>query len=477
MAKKKPFVHPYIPNSVPEVKAEMLKTVGVENVETLYQEIPERLRFKRKLNIPEPFMAESELKRHVKNILLKNKTCEENLNFLGGGCWQHYVPAVCDEIVGRSEVLTGYAGGEYSDHGKFQLFFEFQSELGGLLGMDVVCLPVYSWGTAAGNAIRMASRITHRNEVLMPKTISPERLSTIRVQLQSASAAAYIDDKLIGYDNKTGLLDLDDLKSKISSKTAAVYIENPSYLGFIESQGKKISELAHANGAEFIVGVDPISLGVLSTPADYGADIIVGCAQPLGIHMNCGGGTIGFIATRDEVKYVSEYPALLVSITDTVEEGEHGFGWSSWSRTSYGIRDDFGKIRTESKDFTGTSVNLWAIGAAVYMALMGPKGFQELGEAIILKSHYAMKLLSEIKGVRILFSSNSFKEFVVNFDDTGKKVKAINKALLKYNIFGGKDISKEFPELGNSALYCVTEIHSQEDIKKLANALSEMTAR
>ena len=477
MAKKKPFIHPYIPNSVPEIKAEMLESVGVDDVETLYQEIPEKLRLKRKLNLPAPFLAESELKKHVKNILLKNRTCEDNLNFLGGGCWQHYVPAVCDEIVGRSEVLTGYAGGEYSDHGKFQLFFEFQSELGALLGMDVACLPVYSWGTAAGNAIRMASRINGKNELLMPKTISPERLSTIRVQLESASKASYIEDKLIDYHRKTGLLDLDDLKSKISSRTAAVYIENPSYLGFIESQCQKISEITHANGAEFIVGVDPISLGVLNTPADYGADIIVGTAQPLGIHMNCGGGTIGFIASRDEVKYVSEYPALLVTITDTVEEGERGFGWSSWGRTSYGIRDECGRIRSESKDFTGTSVNLWAIGAAVYMALMGPQGFKEIGETTILKSHYAMKLLSEIKGVRVLFGSNGFKEFVVNFDGTGKKVNAINKALLKYNIFGGKDISSEFPELGNSALYCVTEIHSQEDIKKLANALNEVIAR
>lgn len=477
MAKERTFIHPYIPNSVPEIKAEMLKSIGVEDVETLYQEIPDRLRFKRKLNLPEPFLAEQDLKKHVKSIISKNKTCEENLNFLGGGCWQHYVPAVCDEIIGRSEVLTAYAGDPYSDLGRFQMFFEYQSQLGELVGMEIVCLPVYSWGTAAGFAVRMASRITSRNEVLLAKTVGPERLETIRTLCQPVTMPDHIGVKLIDYNTKTGLLDLKDLKSQISSKTAAVYIENPSYLGFIEAQGKEISDIAHANGALSIVGVDPISLGVLAAPADYGADIVVGTGQSLGVHMNYGGGEYGFIATRDEEKYAAEHPSLMVSITSTVEEGEYGFGWCTWDRTGYVVRDELGHIRSQSKDYIGSSANLWAISAAVYMTLMGPQGFREIGEVITLKAHYATKLLSEIKGVKILFSSNSFKEFVVNFDETGKSVKDINKALLRHNIFGGKDISKEFSELGNSALYCVTEIHYQEDIQKLANTLKEVLAK
>ena len=469
MATGKPFVHPYIPNSVPEIREEMLKEIGVQSGETLYQEIPERLRFRRKLNLPAPFLAESDLKNHVKSILSKNQTCEENLNFLGGGCWQHYVPAVCDEIIGRSEVLTAYDGQGYSDLGRWQIFFEYQSELGELVGMEVVCLPVYSWGNAAGYAIRMASRITGRNEVLLPKTVSPERLATIRTFCQPLNMPGHIDVRTIGYDTKTGLLAFEDLKRKISSKTAAVYIENPSYLGVIETQGKEISAIARANGALSIVGVDPISLGVLSAPVDYGADIVVGTGQSLGVHMNCGGGTFGFIASRDEEEYVAEYPSSLISITNTIAEKEYGFGECRSERTMYAQRD-------KGKDFVGTTSNLWAIAAAVYMALMGPNGLKEIGETIIQKSHYATKLLSETKGIDIRLTPNSFKEFVVNFDETGKAVKDVNKALLNYNIFGGKDISKEFPELGNSALYCVTEIHSKEDIEKLANALKEVLA-
>jgi len=357
---------------------------------------------------------------------------------------------------------------------KFIQIFEFQSQIGELVGMETVCLPVYSWGAAAGFSIRMASRITKRDEVLVPKTISPERLATIKNFCGTNNSIQYITVKMIDYDKKTGEIDLHDLRNKASSKTAAIYFENPSYLGLIETQGKEISEIANQNGSLSIVGVDPLSLGVLEPPSNYGADIIVGTIQSLGVHMNCGGGTGGFIATRDEEKYVVEYPSLLVSITNTIQAGEYGFGYCTWDRTSYMGRDENGKIKEGSKDFIGTVSNLWAIAASVYMSLMGPQGFKEIGNTIIEKNAYAKKLISQIPGVKILFPLYNFKEFVVNFDDTNKTIEEINHSLLGYKIFGGKDISKDFPELGKNALYCITEIHSQKDLEKLANALKEV---
>lgn len=478
MPEEKNFIHPYIPNSVPEIKEQMLNAIGVKDVEMLYKEIPERLRFKGKLNIPGPILSECDLKSHVMEILSKNSTCIENLSFLGGGCWQHYVPAVVDEIIGRSEVLTAYAGQTFSDLGKFHIHFEFQSELAELLDMDVVSLPVYSWGCAAGFAVRMAARMTGRNEVLVPKLISPERLGTIKTFCGPTDMPVHIEVKEVDFDSKTGLMDLTDLKRKISGSTAAVYYENPTYLGPIESNAAAVSEVAHANGVISIVGADPISLGVLMPPSEYGADIAVGTIQPLGIHMQSGGGDAGFIASRDEEKYVSEYPSFIVGMTSPNEMDEFGFAWCGFdSRTSYGVRDENGQIRNEAKDFTGTSAGLWAVAAAVYMALLGPHGFEMVGKTIIQRCNYAVKLLSAIKGVKAIFASHSFKEFVINFDETGKSVKEINKALLRYNIFGGKDISQEYPDLGESALYCVTEMHTQEDIKKLSNALREVVEK
>ncbi len=459
------IIYPYIPNSAPEVKKQMLEELGLEDVEEIYAEIPEHLRFKGEMDLPEPLLSEYELKRHVEEILDQDKDCKECLNFLGGGTWQHYVPEVCDTINSRDEFLTAYVGAAYADHGKYQAIFEFTSMLGELLDFDVVSTPTYDWGMAAGYAIRMAARMTGKNEVLIPKTVSPDRYLCIKNLCKPT-----IRIKLIQYDRKTGLLDLEDLKAKISDKTAAVYFENPSYLGFIETQGEEISRITHEKDAISIVGVDPSSLGVLEPPSHYGADIACGELQPLGIHINAGGGLAGFIASRDEEKYVAEYPTQLWGITETTREGEYGFGDVSFERTSYASREN-------AKDFLGTQTALWGITAGVYLALMGPKGMQELGEGIMQRVDYAQKVLSKIPGVKVpLLSSINFKEFIVNFDATGKKISEINRDLLDYGIFGGKDLSKEFPELGNNALYCITEIHTKSDIDRLADALKKVLA-
>lgn len=458
--------HPYMPNSVSEVKQEMLKEIGVENSEELYaQIIPDRLRLKHRMNLPKPLAAEADLRRHVEQILSKNIDCNKNLSFLGAGCWKHYVPAVCDEIARRAEFLTAYGGDEYSDLGKHQAFFEFQSMIGELVGMDVVGLPTYDWGASAGNAIRMASRITGRREVLVSRTISPDRLAIIRNFCGPAAMPNHIDIKTVNSHPKTGMLELNDLKEKISSKTAGVYFENPSYLGVIEANGQEISKIAHESGAECIVGVDPISLGVLSPPSDYGADIVCGEIQPLGKHMFCGGSLAGFLACPDEKKFVGEHPSHLVTITETVR-GECAFAYCMTERTSYIGRD-------KAKDWVGTAAGLWTIVSAVYLALMGPAGMKELGETILQKSHYAARKLAEVKGVKIPFQT-FFKEFVVTFDSK-TRVSEINRQLLKRGIFGGKDISREFPELGKSSLYCVTETHTKDDILRLVEALKEIS--
>jgi len=462
MSKSEKFIHPYIPNSVPEIREEMLKEIGVNSVEELLTTIPKKLRFAKSLNLPKYSLTEDKLRRHIEKIFSKNKTCKDYLNFLGAGCWQHIVPVVVDEIISRAEFLTAYASNTYSDLGKWQAFFEFQSMMGELLEMDVVSPPIFDWGSAASFAIRMASRLTGRKEVLISKTIGPERFLTIKTFCKGLVSS--IEIKMLDYDPDNGLIDLYDLKRKISTKTAAVYFENPSYLGLIESQGEEISKITHNSGAECIVGVDPISLGLLKPPVEYGADVACGEIQSLGIHMNYGGGVGGFIASNDDAKYVTEYPLHLVSITETKRKGEFGFGYCTFDRTLYMARE-------KGKDFTGTFVGLWTIAAAVYLALMGPKGIMEIGDVIIKKSHYAAKLLSEIKGIRVPFSPHFFKEFVVNFDETNKSVHQVNKMLLDHGIFGGKDISSEFSDLGKSALYCVTEVHSNEEILELVNVL------
>lgn len=456
--------HPYIPNSGPEVQKKMLDYLGLKSLEDLHAEIPEELKLNRPLDLPKPYGSEYELRRAVEKLLSKNTTAKEYLNFLGAGCWQHYVPAICDEVNSRSEFLTAYAGEPYNDHGRFQTLFEYESLVAELLDMEVVNVPTFDWGQAAATSIRMASRMTGRGEALVVGTIDPDRLMIIENYCDPG-----VKISKLSYDEKTGMMDLEDLKSKLSANTAAVYFENPSFLGFLETNGSEISRLAHEAGAISIVGVDPSSLGVIEPPSAYGADIICGDLQPLGMHMNYGGGQSGFISTRNEERFVMEFPSRLFGVAPTVVEGEYGFGDVAYDRTS------FGNLREKGKEYVGTQTALLGITAGVYLSTMGPKGMEELGQNIIQKSQYAINELSAIKGiVGSRFEGFNFKEFVVDFNDTGKTVKEVNKALLQKGIFGGKDLSKAFPKMGQCALYCVTEIHMKEDIDRLVSAIKEI---
>jgi glycine dehydrogenase subunit 1 len=456
-------------NSAPALKQELLDATGATSVDELFEQIPQSHRLQGTLDLPPALSSEVALRRHLLERLHRNVDCEQALSFLGGGCWQHYVPAICDELVSRTEFVTSIWGTPSSDHGRNQTWFEFASQLGELVDMEFVGMPVYSYGCAAGHAIRMASRMTGRHEVLVPAWMDPERLAVIRTYCEPREMARHIDVVLVEHDPATGLVDPADLARKLSSATAAVYLENPSYLGLVESGAPAIAQLARAAGAETIVGVDPISLGVLAPPGAFGADIVVGTTQPLGVHMSCGGGVGGFIATRDEERYAREYPTLLVSLFDTIEPGERGFGLTLFEQSSYGSRE-------RGKDWTGNSVYLWTVANAAYMALMGPQGFVDVGELILQQSHYAARRIGELPDVRVRFPSGFFKEFVVDFTDTGKTVAEIDRGLRSRGIFGGGDLSERFPALGQSALYCVTEVHTKDDIDRLAEALAEVTA-
>ncbi|MGD2218359.1 MAG: aminomethyl-transferring glycine dehydrogenase subunit GcvPA, partial [Gemmatimonadales bacterium] len=355
-------VHPYIPNSVPAVKARMLAEIGIDDTDKLYEDIPEELRLKGQLNIPDGITSEMELERHVENVLSRNKTCRGSISFLGAGCYQHYVPAICDEIAGRSEFLTAYAGEPYEDHGRFQALFEYQSLMGELLETDVVNVPTYDWGQAASTSIRMAGRITERQVVLIADTISPDRLQVIRTYCEPVMRI-----ELVGHSEATAGLDLESLKERLDDSVAGLYLENPSYFGTLEENGRAIADAVHANGSVFIVGVDPLSLGVLAPPSQYGADIACGDIQGLGNHMYFGGALGGFIGTRDEEKYVMEYPSRLFGISKTERVGEWGFGDVSYGRTSFAVRE-------KGKEFVGTAAALHGITAGVYLSLLGPEG-------------------------------------------------------------------------------------------------------
>ena len=455
--------HPYIPNSAPEVRRAMLDYLGIGDVSELYGAIPVELQLGRDLRLPEPILSEHDLKAHVLGLLEDVVSTEDYASFLGGGCWKHFVPVVCDEINTRREFVTAYAGEAYSDHGKHQAWFEWQSLLGELLETDFVSLPTYDWAAAASSALLMAARLTGRGEVIVPRNLNPEKLSHMRNYCRAGLDAIHT----VPFDRSTGEIDLDRLEEQLSPSTAAVYFENPTYLGTIEGRAPEIGEAAHRVDALCVVGVDPISLGVLAPPGAYGADLVVGEIQPFGAHMQAGGATCGFIAGDDDPRFAAEYPTLLETITTTDRPGSWGFGWATIERTSFAKRG-------LSEDFTGTTSGLWAITAAVYLALLGPHGIGEVGETIMQKAHYTRDCIGGLPGVTVGPTATPFKEFVVDFTATGRTVAEINRVLLDSRILGGQDLSTDFPELGQSALYCVTEVTPSEHIDRLAAALGDM---
>ena len=460
-------VYPYIPNSSPQVQKEMMEEVGVQDLWELYEEIPEHLRFKGELDIPEAILDEYSMKKHIEKLLGKNLSTSDCISFLGGGCANHYVPAVVDEITTRGELLTCYGAESWADHGKYQIFTEYNSMLAELLGTEVTSVPQYDGGQALATAICMANRINGRTKTLVPASINPQNKSIVENYLDSAQEALKIELVYVEYDKETGLLDLEDLKSKLDENVSSVVAEPVSFLGVMESQIAQIASMAKAAGAEFITYVDPISLGLMEAPVEYGADIVCGDFHSLGLHQAFGNGQAGFISTMGEAKYLNEYKDFIYGFAEPEKEGEYVFGNLLIDRTHY-------SQRAKGKEYTGTGVNLWMVSAAVYMALMGPEGFREVDETILYNTAYAAKKLSGLEGVKPAFSKPSFQEITVDFNETGKTVSQINKALLERGIFGGLDLSDDFPSLGQSALYAFTEVTGKEEIDELVSALAEI---
>lgn len=462
-------VYPYIPNSAPHNREALKKELGIVDEMELYSEIPEDLQYRKRLRIPEALGDEYSIRKHVSDLLRKNYNTEEYTCYLGAGCAKHYTPAVCDEIIGRGEFLTAYFGNTTDDRGKWQAIWEYQAQMSELLDVEYVGFPEYDGPWALSHAMLMCTRMTERQKILVPASISPMNLA-IAQNYADGVGSRQADIEKVAYDATTGLLDLDDLKRKLDDTVAAVVIENPTFLGILETQAEEIGKMARAVGAEFVVYADPISLGVVEAPANYGATISCGDIHSLGCHVAAGGQQGGYLGIPAEPRYMSQCKDLAVSVAPTIEDGEYAFVFHNFLEGSYVTRD-------KANEFTGTASNLWAIHAAVYMASMGPQGMQEVGRTIMKRAQYGAKALSGIPGAKLAFSGPYFKEVVVNFDGAGKKIADINKKLLDHKILGGYDLSTDFPELGQSAMYCFTELTTQAEIDALAAALREIVAR
>jgi glycine dehydrogenase subunit 1 len=338
--------------------------------------------------------------------------------------------------------------------------FEYQSLICELTEMEYSNSSLYDWSTALGEAARMTARVTGRSEFIVPHYIHPERLGT----LQTYCEPAEIRIVEVAQDRKTGAIDLSDLRRRISDRTAGVYLEWPSFLGFVEESCDEISQLTRKNGSLFVIGCEPISLGALKAPGELGADITVGEGQPLGNHMNYGGPLLGIFACKGE-RLLRHMPGRIIGSTTTQDGQQVAYCMALQTREQH-IR------RGKAASNICTNEALLALAAAMYLSLLGSAGITELGATIAERTNYAIEQIRKLRGVKAPgFEAFHYMEFTVNFDRTGKKTSEINEALLEAGIHGGLDVSKHFPELGQTALYCVTEVHTHQDIDMLADKL------
>lgn len=444
----------------------MLDRLNIDSIDDLFRDIPESLVLKKRLNLPEG-KSELEVKKHIEETLAKNKVYPEYLCFLGGGVWPHYVPAVVDEIVSRSEFYTSYTPYQPEiSQGVLQALFEYQSLICDLTGMDVANSSMYDWATAVGEACRMAVRFKKRSRIVTSRNIGPERFEVMKNLCEPAG----IDVDVVGFDLETGETDLSQLLAAINDDVAAIYLENPNFFGVIESKVFEIADAIHSKGGLFIVGVDPLSLGLLKPPGEYGADIVVGEGQPLGLHMNYGGPLLGIFACKGDQNLIRQMPGRIIGMTTSKDGTRRGYCMVLQTREQH-IR------RENATSNICTNEALCAIAAAVYLSLLGSEGLRELSKLIMYNSHYASKLLSEIRGIKSpYFTSTFFKDFTLGITKDGVSAEELHKRLVEYRILGGLPLSRYYEELSNVALFSVTEIHTKEDIQRLVDAVGKVVS-
>ncbi|MDN4596777.1 aminomethyl-transferring glycine dehydrogenase subunit GcvPA [Leifsonia virtsii] len=451
-----PFIHPYVPNTAPASRQAMLEAVGAESVDEFYADIPADLRLGRDLDLPEPLIAEQELVRHVGGLLRRNRAVDPGRLFLGAGTYLHAVPAVVDEIINRSEFLTAYAGEPYEDHGRFQALFQYQSLMGELLNLDVVNVPTYDGYQAAATSLAMATRITGRRGIVLVSDVHPDKLSKVRDYLRPIADLTVVP-------GAGAEADVDAALAHIGERTAAVWVESPSFHGALETRLPQLAEAAHRAGALLVVGTDPITLGVIASPADLGADIVHGDIQSLGLHPWFGGAHAGFIAVADDPRLVMELPSRLFGLASTDVPGEYGFGDVAYDRTSFALRE-------EGKEWVGTAAALWGIAAGVYLALMGPQGMAELGETLLARTEYARRTLTALPGVADADGAVHIREFVLDLSAASLTAPALVTALRLDGFEPGLALDD------HRLLVCVTEQNTQTDIDDLAAAFAAALA-
>ncbi|MBN1785925.1 MAG: aminomethyl-transferring glycine dehydrogenase subunit GcvPA [Candidatus Methanofastidiosa archaeon] len=425
-------------------KRSMYDVVGVED---LFSDVPGR--FICEKDLLGPPMSEIETRRHVEGILSKNV---DVTSYKGGGAYDHYVPAHVQQIAARNEFYTSYTPYQPEiSQGMLQALYEYQSLMSSIIEMPIVNASMYDWSTALGEAALMCNRANGGTEFIIPEFTSPERKAVLR----SYSENVGITILEATHNPETGQIDVDGLSDIMTRQCGGVYIENPSYLGFFEESVDEISRLAHDNGSLFVVGVDPLSCGIVKGPGSYGADIVIGEASHLGNPINFGGPLLGLMAVNDDRKLVRTMPGRLIGLTEDLD-GRPSYVMTLQTREQH-IR------REKATSNICTNESLCALSCAAYISSLGKRGFVDLAKALFSNASYAYDKIGALEGYKApVHDSVHFREFAVRHP---KSLDRVEHLLNEHAITGG------IPVDGRTSIYCITDKHTKAGIDALVDVL------
>lgn len=446
---------PYVYNT-PEDQREMLASIGAGSIDELFASVPPELRLKRPLNVPKA-MSEMELTRHLSELSARNASALDKVCFLGGGSYDHFIPAAVDMLASRGEFYTSYTPYQPEvSQGNLQVMFEYQTMICQLSGLDVSNASLYDGGSASVEAVLMCMSVTRRGgKVVTSESVHPEYRKIIETYFTCLGAT------LVTVPAPTGTTDVDALAAAIDDETACVLIQHPNFFGSLEDV-ERIAELAHAKGAMLVQSFDPISVGILKRPGDLGADIAVAEGQSLGSPLQYGGPYLGIIACKDA--FIRRMPGRICGQT-VDRRGKRCFVLTLQTREQH-IR------REKATSNICTNQTLFALRATIYLSLLGPKGLAQTAEHCLRKSRYAAEQLTQNSRFTLAFASPTFKEFVIR-DEDGQVDDVIDEGLAE-GMMIGVPLKPWYPQLADCLLVAVTEKRTRQEIDQLANLFSRL---
>jgi len=444
---------PYIPVTDDNRKA-MLETIGVSEFEELLSNIPKEALYEGELDIPAP-LSEWEITKRLKQMSGANKHAGTHLCFLGGGAYDHFVPAAIDHILLRPEFYTAYTPYQPEvAQGNLQVIYEYQTMIANLTEMDVSNASMYDGATAMAEAALLVHAQTRRPDILIAKSVHPYYRRVVDTYCHRSGI------NVIEIDLDGGMLSIEALKARINDQTAGVLIQHPNFLGNLE-EVEEIEAIVHEAGALYVVSVDPISLGVLKAPGSYNADVATGEGQGLGNSLNFGGPYLGLFTVNK--KLVRRMPGRLAGVT-VDKKGQRGFVLTLQTREQHIRRD-------KATSSICTNQQLCALASTVYMALMGKQGIPAVAEYSMQKAHYLAEKLSALDGVEMLYDRPFFKEFAIK---TSVDTQIVIDKMREKQIFAGVNLTRFDYGLDNGLLIAVTEKRSKEEMDLYVEALKSI---